>query len=459
MPARNFWSQLTAVCLSFGLLAAAPAQSEQLSPAQLRAAAVVALDQGRPELALALSEALLKRDAADVMALQMKARATRDLGQFDSARAAARRAWSLSKTEGQKFDSARVMAQALASNKQHTRAQLWLRRAVQNAPDARTRQLAVRDFTYVRARNPLKLSFDFSVSPETNINDGSIRDETQVFDYFTQDYVVAQLQGPAQALSGTRAALALELRYTLSEDVNHRSDFVLRGGLQRYQLSDSAKRAAPTVSGSDFAYDNLDIGLQTRWKQGASGELRLGVLAGAAQYGGHAYSQRLRLDGGYSRALSAQDGLNLSAGAEATRGPRAPHSNLLRVGAEVTRHTNAGGAVIGNTSLVRSQSDHEPADYAEAQLGIEARPTWDLFGATASYGLSLRWRNYDSYVRFSPNGRKDREASAYVTLRFSKVDYMGFTPTVTLSASRNESSVGLFDVDSRGVALSFETAF
>jgi tetratricopeptide (TPR) repeat protein len=456
--ALNRWRRLVMVCVTLGLMPA-PALSEQLSPAQMRQAAIVALDQGRAETALAISDALLRRDPSDVMALQMKARAARDLGQYDLARKAAKQAWDLSDTDGEKFDSARVMAQTLATSGRHTQAQLWLRRAVQNAPDDNTRQMAIRDFSYVRARNPLKLTFNASISPESNINNGSIRDETQVFDFFSHGYIVAQLRGASQALSGTRSELKMELRYTLSEDTRHRTDFVLSGGLRRYRLSDSARRAAPGVSGHDFSYDNLDVGLQARWKHGPTSELRLGGLIGGAQYGGQAYSQKLRLDGGFSQVLRNRDKLNLKLGAEATRGPRAPHANQLRLGADVTRNTKAGGAVISHVSLLSSHSDSEAAHFTEAVLGIDARPTWELLGAQARFGLSLRWRDYDSFVRFSPDGRQDREASAYVTLRFSQIDYMGFTPTLTFNISRTESSIGLFDVHSSGVAVGIETAF
>ncbi|MFP5508256.1 MAG: hypothetical protein ACLGIP_03725 [Alphaproteobacteria bacterium] len=124
------------------------AQAQTLTPDQMRGTAMLAIEDGNPALALQVAEALLVRDAEDVTALILKARAARDLGQFNIAQPAAARAWALSDTDATRFDSARVMAQVLASQGQRTRAQFWLRRAVQNAPDAGARRIAVQEFRY-----------------------------------------------------------------------------------------------------------------------------------------------------------------------------------------------------------------------------------------------------------------------------------------------------------------------
>lgn len=452
---------VTIACLGMFFLGTSPSTlgAEQLTPAQMQGAAVVALDNGHPELAMAFAQALLSRNPNDLLALHLQARAARDLGQFDQATKAAQRAWHLSHTSEERYDSARIMAQTLASQGHRTRAQIWLRRAVQHAQSDHARTIAIRDFNYVRARNPLKLSLRFSASPESNINNGSIRSQTQIFDYFTQDYIVANLQGAALALSGYKTELGINLRYTLSETQNHLTEFLLLGDIRRYELSDSAKQSAPSVSANDFAYDNLDVGLMHRWRTDAGTEYQLNALAGGATYGGTAYSQRLRLDTGVSRRLSPRQRLRLTLGVEATRGPRAPHADQLRLGIDWTHVARDQGALSLFANWTGSRSDADAADYTEARVGIEVRPVRDVLTASASFGLSLRWRDYDSYTLFSPNGREDREASAYLSLQFRKLDYWGFTPTVTVSTSQTNSSIGLFDVTSQSVALGFASAF
>lgn len=215
---RLIASILTAVFLT------AQAQAQTLTADQMRGAAVSAIGEGQPELALQIATALLTRDAQDVTALILKARAARDLGQFDIAHPAAAQAWQQAATPQERYDSARVMAQVLASQNQRTRAQLWLRRAVQHAPDEQMRQAAVRDFRYVSARNRWNTQLNLSLAPNSNINNGSVRESTQIYDFFSQDYVTARLGGAARALSGIEASLGATLRYRLLETETFRTD-------------------------------------------------------------------------------------------------------------------------------------------------------------------------------------------------------------------------------------------
>ncbi|MDG1868800.1 MAG: hypothetical protein P8J00_13885 [Yoonia sp.] len=54
-----------------------------------------------------------------------------------------------------------------------TRAQLWLRRAAQYAPDDATKAVVAKDFRTVRERNPWSSSLRFGIFPRSNINNGS----------------------------------------------------------------------------------------------------------------------------------------------------------------------------------------------------------------------------------------------------------------------------------------------
>ena len=71
--ARSLSATLATACAALFILSAG-VQAQGLSPAQMRGAAVAAVDQGQPELALRIAEALLVRDPDDVVALTLKAR-------------------------------------------------------------------------------------------------------------------------------------------------------------------------------------------------------------------------------------------------------------------------------------------------------------------------------------------------------------------------------------------------
>ena len=142
------------------------AEGRLLSPGEMRDLSAKALDAGHPETALELTSALLQRDADDVQALLIRSRAARDSGDFTLARDMAGRAWSLSGTDPEaRYAAALATAQALSSQGKRTRAQIWLRRAAQIAPTEQARQMAVRDFRYVRSRNCWATDLTFGIGP------------------------------------------------------------------------------------------------------------------------------------------------------------------------------------------------------------------------------------------------------------------------------------------------------
>ena len=146
----------------------------------LRAQAMVALNAGDPATARSFAKALLHRDPQDRNAYLILARSARDMGDIPPARAAARKAWELAETDAQRYSAALITAQVLSTEGKRTRAQLWLRRAGQHAPNDRLRAKAKRDFNYVRQRNPWHTDFTFTLAPNSNINNGSARDRSRL---------------------------------------------------------------------------------------------------------------------------------------------------------------------------------------------------------------------------------------------------------------------------------------
>lgn len=426
----------------------------------MRGAALQAIDSGRPGLALQMADALLMRDADDVTALLLKARAARDLGQFDMAQSAAARAWSLSDSPATRFNSARIMAQILSSQDKRTRAQFWLRRAVHHAPDETARRIAVQDFRYVAARNRWNTQLNLALAPNSNINNGSVRDSTRILNFFTRDYVLAELGGAAVALSGLEASAGVTLRYRLLESPRHRTDLLLLGDLRRYSLSSEARRIAPGAKASDFALDSLNLGIDHRWRAaGQALEYQLGALIGTTRYGGAAYAEQGRLSFGVTRSFDGQTQIGLALAADVTRGPRAPHADGGRIGVHL-QHRHSGGTLLGaRLSLSQSRAAVDSADFEDLRLDLLATPDWTVLGAEAQFGLSLRARDYDSYTLFSPDGRRDREAALSLTLSFTEAEVYGFIPTLTLEASRTGSNIGLFDVTRYGLQLGIRSAF
>ena len=185
------------------------AGSVNVAPQELRLLAANAIVNGQPAQGYQMAQALLAHNPNDTEALIIRARAARDLGRLPEALTTARKAWSGAQNASERFVASMVMAQTLSTSGAKTRAQLWLCRAAQNASSKEFKQVAVHDFCYVQRTNPWSTERSFSASPSSNINNGSTRTTTRLFDLPFE----FQLSGTARALSGIRYNAGITTRY------------------------------------------------------------------------------------------------------------------------------------------------------------------------------------------------------------------------------------------------------
>ncbi|MBR9762236.1 MAG: DUF560 domain-containing protein [Rhodobacteraceae bacterium] len=459
-PARGGWP---AAMLALALLAAPEAgRAEEalfeLTPVQMRALAVTRMQKGDLGTTRDLARALVARDPDDFAAQLLLAQSARALGAEAEAGRAASAAWRCAATEEERYAAALIRAQVLASAGHHTRAQLWLRRAAEAAPSPATRARAIRDFKYVRLRNPWSTQFSLAVTPSDNINNGSVHDR------FTIDGLPWEfaLSGEARALSGVELSFGADTRYRLSQTETEATDILLRASHRTYRLSDAARAAAPDAEGSDYAYTSLAAGLGQRMLTGAPGnELVMTAWAGQNWYGGDPYGAFLRGEARLQHALSPRNRLTTSVSVEARRGDAAPEADvgLLSLGWD---HAWTGGQVSLYGSYTRSSSDFSSADYSDLRFGARLAPKADWLGQTLGADplltLEARSRDFDSSP-YSFDGRQDEELRAEVQFTFHDLDYMGFNPVVTLETARTTSNIAIYETTRTGIGLSVRSAF
>ena len=434
---------------------AARAEPVAMGPDALRQLAAEAIGTGQTRLALTLTDALLDRDAGDGGALLLRSRALRDTGRAEEAAAAARGAWRLSDTGAARHLAALAMAQALASDGRRTQAQWWLRRAAHHAPTAAMRQRAIEDFRYVRARNPWATELSFSIAPESNVNNGSMRSTTRLYD-LPFDF---RLSGSAQALSGTEIAAGLVTRYRLNESRRHKTDLLLRVHQRTYRLSEEARAKAPDVRGSDFAFGTLSATLAYEARRAPDGPPHwIAATAGQTWYGGDPYTRFLRLSGAQNWALDPRTGAQLALSVEGQQGVGGPDSRKLRVSAGLTRILGDGHRLRLRLAAVASRSASAAREYdrleAEARLAL-GRP---VLGMELDMGLTLAEDRYPQAV-FGSGTRRDAEIGLDITADLPGLDYHGFIPSVTLRAARTDSTRSLHDTEVLGLELGWRSAF
>ncbi|MFV0512467.1 MAG: tetratricopeptide repeat protein [Jhaorihella sp.] len=430
---------------------------------EMRNAAMLSLRSGQPAQALVFSDALLTRDRDDRNAHLIRARALRDLGRPVEAKAAARAAWALADSKEQRYATAMVMAQALSSAGQRTRAQWWLRRAVQEAPSEALADRAIRDFKYVRARNPWLTRLSFSVTPDSNINNGS-SSRSSFLNYEISRLLFGapveyELGGTALALPGVEYALGIDTRYRFAESPRRAHDLVFSADLRHYTLNSEAKQIAPGAKGSDFAFASYTFGYATRGLNLEDrGEYTFTADLGQSWYSGNEYARFGRLSVGQSYFLTPATRVHAAVSGEKQIGINTNDLNTLRADVSVSRILPSGALVrliaSGATSTSPVASEEFTGMGLRAQL-LLARP---VLGAEFVFELGYRARDYDVSPH-SPDGRHDRRLGADVTLIFSDIDYYGFNPTMTIYGSVTDSNIGLYDADRSGINFGIQSAF
>ena len=450
-------------CLGTGTASATSDEKAVLTPSQMRTAAADLLRLRNPQQAMALADALIARDPHDRSALLIRSRAARDLGNYTLARKAAKRAWSLSETDEEKYAAALITAQALSSGGQRTLAQFWLRRAVEHAPDERLERRAVRDFRYLRATSPWLHRFSFSVSPESNINNGS-SERSSFLNYRMSELLLGQpveyqLGGTQQALSGIEYELGIRSRYRFHQTETRAHDLAFSLTSRTYTLSSDAKAQAPRAEGNDFAFTSYQVGYGLKGiNLDRRGEFRVAVDLGQSWYGGEEYARFLRLSAGQSYKLERGRRINARLSHEIQDGVATSDQNTSRGDLSYSFKLASGSTLWTNLSLAGATSNRASDEFQEIGLRTQLTLGKPVFGAVARFGLWGRVRDYDVSPH-SPDGRQDDYYQADISLTFKKIDYYGFNPTLSMTAAKVDSNIGLFESNRFGVNFGIQSAF
>lgn len=426
----------------------------EVGPEGLASIARIALANGHPDVARKAALSLLARNPADFDAQMLLSHAARDLGDFAEAAAAARKATALAQNDAQKTQAAFAMAQARSSAGNRTAAQFWLRRAAQTAPTPEIRAQAVRDFRYVRMRNPWSVNLDFGASPSSNVNGGTGADTIWIYGLpFT-------LSGDSQALSGLEEHVSLSVERTVFENERHvaRLGFNLAG--RTYTLSDAARRKAPGAQGSDYAFWASELYLTQRW-HAARGrdEWDLRLLAGHNDYGGAPLSNYLGLDAGRSFTFGPTRALHLGATIQRQwRLDNDSNSAVLRM-ADLDWRQRLGPGVF-SFGVFGGQAASDARSVASIRKGVSlgyalAKP---VFGAELRFDLGYERRDFGR-MSFDSENRTDHRVTLGATAFLRDHDYLGFAPEVGVTYTRNGSNSVLYDSRDMSFSLRLRSAF
>ncbi len=448
---RRAWL-LRCAFLVLALFQAPVAAETRLSLPQARQFAVQLVQSGQPLAARAAALALLRHDPNDVVALIVLSRAARDLGDYRPAEAAARRAFRIAQTDKDRFSAALAMAQALASHGRHGAAQLWLRRAAEVAPDARHRMVAVRDFAYVKSRNPWRATFDFGAFPSSNVNDGPV----------TNTIVIGGIEfsnPDAVPLSGFGLSAAADLQRHWELGPTSRIVLGLAGNVTEYRLSDAARAAVPSARASDFGKAGLSASIGWARQDGPT-QLSVTVQGGRDWQAGATLADWRQLRLGYGRAFAEDRRLNLGFSLTDTDRHDAALRSSLRSAVDLGWSWGAPGAdgwALG-LSIGRVASDAASVARREAELRLDWQDAQPLLGAELSAFASIGLKLYDRPL-YIADARRDVTAQLGLSAVLVKLDYLGFAPEVGVTFSQTDSNITAMTTRKAELRLGVKSTF
>ncbi len=438
----------TIAALSVSPSAGVAQSSVSLTVNQTRELALTLLNDGDAQRAGSLAESLLERDPSDVTALIVASRAASALGFSSESGAFARRAYWASSRGDVSFVAARLAANAYAAERKDSRAQLWLRRAAQYAPDAAADEAIARDFQGLRRRNPWNNSLRFGITPQSNINGGT--DEVIVLGGFP-------LSSPP--LSGLRYSGTASTTYRA--DVGERSATFIDAfaSFNLFSLSNEAQEIAPDVSGSDFASGTLGYGLRHR---------RI-LVEGArpTDFG-------LRVAQNWVEGEVDNRTVDMSIAQSWTVFEDALVSGRLARQYQVFNDDDPADS--WSTSLTWAQAIG--ADRLRLSLGathsISKQSTEDFtlqsisgsydFGRTVQgffFGIDLSYQNqdFDQPTAIGGIDRVDVTRSATLRVGNENIEYYGFQPLLSVTQTEVDSTFDFFDRDSFSVGFDLRSSF
>lgn len=353
-----------------------------------------------------------------------------------------------------RFAAARQVAAHHVENGRLARAQWWLRRAANYAPDRAAADANRADFQAISRKRVFHPRLRFDIRPTDNINNGA---DNQIL---RLGHIILVFPTSALALSGIEYTARADLKWILSRGKTQRTTLDIDLFGRSYSLSQDAQKKAPGARGRDYALTQVALGLTHARQIVPFGRTELRLGAGRVQSGGDPLRQFYRLDVAQHLTLSETSRALVSVQFENQTALRAGQSNArllgLRYSQAFQRPSGAGWQVTLDAQ--RYQAEAKGASYQLQQAYVThhlARPIATL-AVSAFAGVTRK--HYPEFA-LSLDGRSDHTIEVGTRVLFTDSTYMGFSPTMTLSAYRTQSNVDLFDTQGASVSFGFQSRF
>lgn len=454
------------------VLLAAPlpglAQDGTFSRDQALVLARAALKSGDASLANQIARRILAQNPNDPLALLIIAATGPDLGEARIGRLSGGAAWRHAQhlPPALRYEIARHTARAAMVEGRPAFAEVWLRRAVDTAPDTEARDRSQSDLASLRASRPLSLRLSGNLTPSSNVNSGAGGSQ------FLIDGIhpIGPISSTGQELAGLRANVTAEISLRPIQRPKSRTELGLALHLNRHWLSPEAQAKVdsdpmlagqPRFTGADMDTTVIEGRLRHAVAiRGAKAPVRFAVSASQTWLAQEARPS-LALSATLPLMASKTSGLDLGINIRRQWHVRGAPTDLI-----VLRL--AGGAEVGpgsfNYSLAISQQMragdvNSSFDEVQAELGYQMKQTGPV-----RLGGGLFFSSRDQEYQLLPtvnvtNGRHDRRVGLSLTVGLPEITLMGLEPVLSVTGQRNFSNLSRFDTRELALGLGLAARF
>ena len=436
------------------LMASGPVANAQSRPVSAGVASLLAWNEKEPEAAEQLSTAALRANPNDPRALLVRALLARARNQPEASFRFAKAAYTNSDLDALRFDAAILAAEALAKQGRYTRAQLWLRRADQTAPDAARRTVAERSYARLSALNPFSVKLRFGVAPSSNVNNGAETAEIEI------GGLPFRLDDSGLQLGGYEAEAGLSLSYRISRDSAQTTDLLGELFYRRVWLDSDAKKLAPAVEGSDFDYGVVATGIRhSRLIWPDLGPTTVNGVIGQTWYGNEELARWGDL--GITQTVRRSDTSAVRFGVSFRHEKRLDDSvnDSRSVGLNVEYRQLGGGGSRNTFGIFAKDVRSDSATVDRLAVGASAERVFERFGPIVPrIKATAETREYRQWVA-TPGGRRDTSLGVQLDAVWADVRYFGFSPQVVVTARRTWSDVDIYDRNEMSIGLNVISRF
>jgi hypothetical protein len=404
---------------------------------------------------MAEAEALFASNPNSFEALHQMALAHLDIGENQRAAIFARRAFKLARTDAQKLEAARIAGAANFYNQQYILGKWWLRRASNFTSSVSTKEQVRQEYKEIERSHPLSIELGFSIAPSSNINGGS-REEAIELGGFRFIFSPEN-----RALSGVEYAADAKFEYTLQETNTELTEVGLYLYGRTYSMTSSSEAAAPSARGSHYALGQVDLSFgHQRYLFDGLGPTGGWLYLGQLWYGGDPLWR-------YARAQVTQE---IPIGENATATLRYSHEDrdslsAFQPDATVADLNGTYAYRLGNGDFVELTLGTRETDgmftnftFSEAYGFVEYELGDPVLNTRLTLNAGIGQKDYDEFS-LSLDGRRDSYFSIGGTGVYEGISYYGFSPSLSVSATKTDSNVSRFSTTGLAVKLGLESNF